>query len=140
MLPFNVTAVVLCDDIRFELNNKQILVGVYNGTIVVSSFPAEFPVCWWIQTFASEVGKFELDVQLIKDEKDILIKAEIGFEIHTKDWAVISLPRLPLQLHGPGRMKLQMKVKGDSEWTIIQELETRLGDVVGGSSIKRIAR
>jgi len=138
MLPFTVAAVVLCDDIRLEQNNKHILIGVYNGTIVVQNFPAVFPVCWWMQVLSNETGSFELDIQLVKDQRDTLLRASIGYEIHTKDWASISLPRIPLQIHGPGKLQLQMKKKAESDWTTVQELEIKQGDVVGGPPIQRI--
>jgi hypothetical protein len=138
MLPFKIAAVVLCDDIRLEQNNKHILIGVYNGTIVIPNFPAVFPVCWWIQVFSTETGSFELDIQLVKDQGDTLLRARIGYEILTNDWASISLPRVQLQIQGPGKLKLQMKKKAESDWITIQDLEIKQGDVVGGPPIQHI--
>jgi hypothetical protein len=139
MLPFKVSAVILCDDIRLEQNNKHILIGVYNGTIVVQDFPAEFPVCWWIQTLTNQTGKFEFDIRLIKDEKDTLLRVQVEFEIHTKGWAAMILPKVQLQLHGPGNLQLQMKTKSESDWITIQESEVRQGDIIGGPPIQRIS-
>jgi len=138
MLPFKVAAVVLCDDIRLEQNNKHILIGVYNGTILVQNFPAVFPVSWWMQVFSIETGSFELDIQLVKDPADTLFRAGIKYEIQTNDWASISLPRVPLQIHGPGKLQLQMKKKAESDWITVQELEIKQGDVVGGPPIQHV--
>ena len=138
MLPFKVSAVVLCDDIRLEQNNKHILIGVYNGTIVVQSFPTEFPVCWWIQALANQTGKFEFDIQLIKDEKDTLLRVKVGFEIQAKGWVAMSLPKVPIQLHGPGKLQLQMKAISEPDWITIQECEVRQGDIISGAPIQRI--
>ena len=57
MLPFKVVAAVLCDDIRQEQNSKHILIGVYNGGVIVPNFPAQLVVCWWLQVFPNEIGK-----------------------------------------------------------------------------------
>jgi hypothetical protein len=129
-LPFKVAAVVLCDDIRQEQNNKHILIGVYNGTIVVQEFPAQFQLSWWIQIFPTETGQFHLDIQLTKDERDILLRAGVGYDIREMDWASMVLPRISLQFHGPGKMQLQMKQKSESEWIIIQDFDVRRGTVI----------
>src|ERR1700732_5037144 len=138
MLPFKVSAVVLCEDIRVEQNNKYILIGVYGGTIVVQNFPAEFQVCWWIQILANQVGKFEFDIQLIKDEKDTLLRIKVEFEISTNGWAAMSLPKVPLQLHAPGKLQLQMKTKSEPDWITVQECEVRQGNIISGPPIQRI--
>jgi hypothetical protein len=129
-LPFKVTAVVLCDDIRLEQNNKHILIGVYNGTIVFPNFPAQVQVSWWMQIWTLETGQFPLDMQVIKDEKDILLRARVGFDIHENDWASLALPRIPLQFHGPGKIQLQMKQNSDLEWTGIQDFDVKQGSII----------
>jgi Family of unknown function (DUF6941) len=129
MLPFRVAAVVMCDDIRIEQNNKHILIGVYNGAIVVASFPAELQVCWWIQIFSDATGKIDLDLQLIKDEQAVLVRMEIGFETQDRNWAAMTLPKVPLQFRGPGHAKLQMKIKDGAEWTTVQEFAIKQGGV-----------
>jgi hypothetical protein len=129
MLPFNIEAAVLCDEIRQEANGKHILIGVYNGVIVVVDFPADLLVSWWIQVFPNKLGKFDLDIQLMKDGKDTLIKASVGFEMHIKDWAAMVLPKIPLQIHGPGKLQLQLKEKSEAKWSIVQTFEVRKGNV-----------
>lgn len=129
MLPFKVVAAVLCDDIRQEQNSKHILIGVYNGGVVVPSFPAQLIICWWLQILPNEVGKFEIDVQLIKDNKDVLVKAGIGIELIAKEWAAMALPKIPIQLHGEGHLQLQMKKTSESDWETIQQFDVRKGDI-----------
>jgi hypothetical protein len=141
MLPFKVAAVVLCDDIRVEQNNKYILIGVYNGTVVVPVFPSEFPVCWWMQIPPAEIGHYDLEIQLLKDKKDTMFKADIGFDIHSKEWASLTLPRIPLHLHGAGNAELQIKLKTDQTWTTVQEFEIKRGAVPGAvTALQRITR
>ena len=138
MLPFKVVAAVLCDDIRQEQNSKHILIGVYNGGVVVPNFPAEFAVCWWMQILPNEIGKFEIDVQLVKDNRDVLLKAGIGFEIHAREWAAMVLPRIPLQLYGEGHLQLQMKVHTESNWTTVQDFDVKKGNVNIGIPVQHI--
>jgi hypothetical protein len=129
MLPFSIEAAVLCDEVRQEVNGKYILIGTYNGIVVVADFPAQLQVSWWIQIFPKETGKFDLDIQLIKDGKDTIIKADLGYEVHAKDWAAMVLPKIPVPIHGPGKMQLQMKLKSEAKWSIVQTFEVRKGSV-----------
>jgi hypothetical protein len=34
---------IVCDDVRIENNGKEILIGVYNGTVIVDSVPTLLP-------------------------------------------------------------------------------------------------
>ncbi len=132
MLPFKVGSVVLCDDIRVEKNEKFILIGVYSGTVIVPGFPTEIGICWWIQNFPHEVGRFELEVQVIK-ETSTLVRGILGYEIRGKEWSAIPLPRTALHLQSPGIMKLQMKLKAGTEWTTIYEFDVKIGEVAGAT-------
>ena len=38
-MSFHVRSVIICDDVRFEMNRKEILIGVYVGGITVPAFP-----------------------------------------------------------------------------------------------------
>lgn len=132
MRQFSIEAAVLCDEVRQEVNGKHILIGVYNGTIVVPDFPATLAVSWWMQLFPKEIGIFHLDIQILKDGKDTLVKAAIGYEVHAKDWASMVLPKIPMQVHGPGKLELQMKDQKDEEWSVVHSFEVRKGNVVSG--------
>lgn len=131
MLPVRVAATVLCDDIRVEKNDKFFLIGVYSGSIIVPGFPTEIQVCWWIQILPLEIGRFELDLQVIKDDGSTLVRALFAFELSQKEWSAIPIPKTPLHLHGPGNLKLQMKLRADQEWTTINEFEVKQGLVPG---------
>jgi hypothetical protein len=129
MLPFKVHSVVLCDDIRIEQNNKFILIGVYTGSVVVPGLPAELLVSWWIQILPEKTGTFELELQLISPEKAILLKAMLGFEIRELDWSAIPLPKAPVHVQSAGELQLQMKLRTESEWTLIQTFAVKVSEL-----------
>ncbi len=131
MLPFKIAAVVACDDIRQEINNKAILIGVYSGTLVVPGFPADILIAWWIQLHADREGKYELEVRVLKDGNSTLLRAIIGMEVHTPGWSTLALPRAPLQLQAPGHLELEMRVKDAEKWDVISELDVKEGPVIG---------
>jgi hypothetical protein len=122
MLPFKVTAVVLCDDIRQEQNNKFILIGVYNGTIVVQDYPTETPVSWWIQVQPEKPGKFKINLRLTKEDSSTLLKGELGIELNSIGWSALAIPKVVLHLQNDGKLKLQLKLEEDEEWETIQEI------------------
>jgi hypothetical protein len=132
MLPFRVASVVVCDDIRVEQNNKFILIGVYTGNIVVGGFPAEIGLCWWIQFFVEELGRFDLEIQLVKDDGATLLRLGAGLELTEREWGVMSTPKLPLQIQRDGSFKLQMKKKDDSDWATINQFSVKIGNVPDG--------
>jgi hypothetical protein len=127
MLPFKVTTVVACDDIRMEQNNKAILIGVYNGTMVVPGFPSDILLAWWIQIRAEELGKHELEVRVLKDGNSTLLRASIAIEINAPGWSTLPLPRAPIQLQGPGHLELEMRIKDGGKWDVISELDINEG-------------
>lgn len=131
MLPFKITAVVACDDIRQEINNKAILIGVYSGSIVVPSFPADIGVAWWIQLNADKMGKYEVEVRVLKDGNSTLLRGILALDVHTPGWSTIALPRAPLQLQGPGHLELEIKLKDDQKWMSISEIDVMEGPVAG---------
>lgn len=40
---YRVRSVIICDDARQEINGKEILIGVYNDSIIFNQFPARWP-------------------------------------------------------------------------------------------------
>lgn len=131
MLPFKTSAVVQCDDIRVEQNGKFILIGVYTGTVVVTGFPAELATSWWIQLFPEKIGKFEIEIQVIKDDGASVLRGLFTYEVREISWAVLPIPRTPINLQSTGRFKLELRLKGDDKWTTIQEFQVVVGNVVG---------
>jgi uncharacterized protein DUF6941 len=127
MLPFKVHASVVCDDIRQEINNKFMLIGVYNGTVVTPGFPLDMLMTWWIQVFPEKLGSFELDIQLIKSDNSILRAGKFEVELKELEWSSFSLPRLPVQFQSPGRYKLQIKMPDEGQWQTVNEFDVKHG-------------
>jgi hypothetical protein len=129
MLPFKITAVVACDDIRQEINNKAILVGVYNGALVVPGFPADIAIAWWIQMKADTIGDYAMEARVLKDGNSTLLRAMLQVTVHTLGWSTLALPRAPLQLQGPGHLELEIRLKDAGKWDTISELDIVEGKI-----------
>ena len=61
--PVSFDYAVLCDDIRKEDNGKLILIGVYTGNILVSTFPAHLGAAAYLHGFATSHGDFPLEIR-----------------------------------------------------------------------------
>jgi hypothetical protein len=131
MLPFKVVAVVACDDIRIEQSNKAILIGVYNGGIMVPGFPADIILTWWIQIHSKEKGKHELEVRVLKDGNSTLLRAELGIDLQVIGWSNLILPKAPLQFQSPGHLELEMRLKSTQKWDTLARLDVQVGDATG---------
>ena len=132
MLPFKVAAVVACDDVRIEQNNKAILIGVYNGSMVVPGFPADIILSWWIQIHVEELAKHNLETRILKDGNSTLLRAELIIEIRDIGWSTIVSPKAPLQFQSPGHLELEMRTKGDTgKWDTLSKMEVREGAIIG---------
>lgn len=70
---------IYCDDIRHEVGNKQSLIGVYNGVLKVTSFPAVLPkLCIFFTAISPASDPFiEMTIRLYKD-KDAIIELPIS--------------------------------------------------------------
>jgi len=131
MLPFKINAVVACDDIRLELNNKAMLIGVYNGAMVVGGFPSDLRLAWWIQIFAEQPEKYDLEARVLKDGNSTLVRAQLVVDIKTSGWSSIILPPAPIQLQSSGRLDLEMRLKDAGKWDTIATVDVREGEVFG---------
>ena len=57
--------VLLCDDVRREINNKRSIMGNFSGDVLVSAFPAEIPLSFYIEYLPTgEDVDIGLEIQL----------------------------------------------------------------------------
>jgi len=60
-----VKAVIICDDIRKEVNGKAILIGVFATDILVFKLPATIGLSFWFECFTKEhANEFEVMITL----------------------------------------------------------------------------
>jgi uncharacterized protein DUF6941 len=56
--PFSIISTIICDDVRKEDNGKEILIGIFNDTMVIGSVPAvlaTFGIRFLVKTNTKEV-------------------------------------------------------------------------------------
>lgn len=64
MADFQCLSVLVCDDVRKEITNKEILVGVYSGNIQVPAMPASILLSFWFEMVSKKTGPYELTLRI----------------------------------------------------------------------------
>lgn len=127
MIAKEISAVIFCDDIRKEITNKDILIGVYGGDIVVPAFPAQFALALWIEMNPSEPGSREIAFRLSPgDAKPVELR--IGLSLSEHGPIGLSIPALPIPMEEPGEIRLE--VLEDGEWLLLKSKRVKRGPIV----------
>jgi hypothetical protein len=116
---FFIDSVLLCDDIRGEVNGKAILIGVYCGDIIVPKAPASLGLSLWLQGRAVE-GTSKVRISLESVSNSTAVVTDAGSLPNESTLApdesfLFALTRLMVQIAGPGHLSVRMKY-GDRDW------------------------
>lgn len=120
MSPFDISSVVLCDEVRQENNGKHILIGVYIHAVLVEDFPANLLLSVWIELKPKEVGNFTGQIRVIKDDESVLLRGKSQITVENLDPTSAQYSRLPLEFQAGGDYFFQWKW-GDNEWETVKE-------------------
>jgi hypothetical protein len=136
MSAFEFAATIVCDDVRKEVTNKEILIGVYSGDIVVPSFPAWLPIAFWIEANAKEVGHQEVDFRLtvLDNKPPMLIKA--GVRVNKLGPLSITISGIQILLEKEGVILLE--VKEGENWKALKSKDVIFGTISADSPIPRL--
>lgn len=121
----NFIAVVVCDDVRKEISNKEILIGVYGAELVVQSYPALINPSFWIQMLPLVPGEFNLEMRLIdQDEQHVFSINGVVRAPTDGDLASSQIGGQPFPVSSDLDLRFQAKVE-DSDWLTLRELRVR---------------
>lgn len=117
--PIDFVFALLCDDVRTEVTGKEIIIGVYSGNIMASSFPANMLLCIWAQYMPKRVGDVEIELRIVGPNSAQLAHMAAGLAIGKVQYSSLHTPQLPIQVQTPGDLSIQARVKG-SEWRTLR--------------------
>jgi hypothetical protein len=126
MLPVEINAVVMCDDIRRELTGKDILIGVYSGPMVVASFPAQVSSAFWLDVKPIEVGSAELEFRISLTGKEPA-ELKIAIDVHQIGNFALSLPTL--QIIAESEAEIILEIKDGDCWEILKTKAIIQGEI-----------
>lgn len=117
--------VVFCDDIRQEVNGKQILIGVYAGDIILQSFPATIGISGWI-SFAREsnvAAQIPIEFRIIDSNGRPLGYGSATLNLMaTGQQGAIALPAVAIIVQKPDTLTLELK-QYDEPWQKIGSID-----------------
>jgi hypothetical protein len=126
-------AVIVCDDVRKEANNKEILIGVYTGDIIVRKVPAWLPIAFWIETQAKQIGHHDLSFRLVVLDNEPPIPIKLGVKTDAIGPFSITIVGIQLLLEKEGNISLEVK-EGET-WRVLKSKRVIVGEVQGGYPI-----
>src|SRR5690242_20107827 len=100
---FSVGSVIICDDVRKEVSNKEILIGVYGGGILVPSFPVQIPMAVWMEITPEEIGHFEIDFKITLPGNPAEFQMRVILDVQTLgESTTIYTPSITCMVGKPG--------------------------------------
>lgn len=121
------SAALLCDEIRKEIGNKEILLGVYAGSILVQKLPVTLGLSLWILAQTSGKGELKLEFRAFGPDKDELFHVNgTSHFIESDEPSSFPLPRIPIEIEEEGWLEFQWKV-GKARWKTVLKKRVRLG-------------
>jgi hypothetical protein len=118
---------VFCDDIRREVNGKEILIGIYPADLLLPRFPAPVVLAIWVpfERVGNAQGKIPIEFRMLDatDNNRPIGYGSIEITLSgTTDTGSLSLPALAAMLNHPGKLIFQMK-QYDEPWQVVASLK-----------------
>ncbi len=121
MADFSLNAVIICDDVRREISQKDILVGVYGSAIVVSTLPTHINLAFWIEMEVHKKGLFELFLKLEfqNSSQNVEFRLGVNIENNTQPVAVFT-PQISCFVEREGQLRLLAKAAESGKYKLIK--------------------
>ncbi|MPZ39850.1 MAG: hypothetical protein GEU95_17680 [Rhizobiales bacterium] len=127
----NIRNVIICDDIRDEVGNKQSLMGIFGGDdIIVAAFPAAIHLAVFMQYFpapSEEDGRLTLQIELSQDES-LMARGTLDIDVKRSEPATIVMPRALATFKQESLFKVEVSLDGGPKQQIAQK-RVKLGDI-----------
>ena len=84
------TNIILCDDVRIEINKKLILIGVYSGDIIVAKLPYRLKLAVYLEYLPESAGEQEMFFKYTSgDDKHTLLHLKLLVAKHNVNSPII---------------------------------------------------
>ncbi len=120
-------AVILCDDIRREITNKDIIIGAYGGEVIVQTFPAQMTFALYIEYFPNHQGEQKIFLKLnLLGAGSALIT--VALDVKSNEPVILSLPGVRMQFPHEGELDISASVD-QVVWSTIKHKKIVQGEV-----------
>jgi hypothetical protein len=129
MADFKAEAVIICDEVRTEINGKSIIIGVYSGDIVMGGPPpGMLGLTFYIEFSLKNAGEHSLGFKVeVAGERVFETKSPKLVLTADQTWSVPVGPH-PIAIPATGALKLSMRLD-EGKWKLIKSKNVRTGTV-----------
>ncbi|MDZ5448932.1 hypothetical protein [Labrys sp. ZIDIC5] len=117
-----ITAIV-CDQVRFEVGSKLILIGCYHSVVGVPQLPAKVPLSWVVVADMPEIGSSKVVFEVLLDgRKKPLAQFDSEIEVTGPDYgALLPIPMIDVHVDRPSVVNLRGRVN-DGSWKSLKKV------------------
>ncbi|HEX4736761.1 MAG TPA: hypothetical protein VH331_04280 [Allosphingosinicella sp.] len=113
---FVINNALLCEDVRQEMNNKFIIIGVFSGDIILPIVPARVAISAYLDGRVKVRGKNSLHIRYSGPDPAKEMVIEAAFEaLHDSQQVTIPLPRGDVLMDQEGEFCIDISDDGN-EW------------------------
>jgi len=124
---------VICDEIRQEVTNKYMLIGVYVGDMVLPDFPSHAAISLWIQYRPDRLGEREISFRFngpSQEEGKLapFASMKVLASIDRLSDVAIPLQKMVFTADRPGEVSVEFS-EDNENWTEVNRLKVIRGEV-----------
>jgi hypothetical protein len=132
------SSVVLCEDVRHEVTDKLIMIGVFSGDIIVPAFPVTIQLSAWAELRSAPIGTTVVNLRIGLTDKPWVI-ASITLE-NQVDARPISFVVPPLQVFIEKDCEFILQVQNGEEYEDLRRKKIYLGAVPQAFTVSNVAQ
>lgn len=128
--------VLVCDDIRREINGKLILIGIYSDSIVVGAFPAALKLRYYVEYLLKEGAQAEVHFRISANGISPIASIDASIEVEgAATVAALDLPPTTITFKEATTLELSFSLDGET-WAVISSKRVIQGEVPGASPVE----
>lgn len=127
---------IICDDVRKEINGKEILIGVYVGEIIVQKIPAMLNLSVWIPFLGHSIGAAPIEFKVIgPHEVEYSQGAGQLNVVRTDLLGSMAIVGVVCHIQSAGTIKFMIRQAGIGDYQTVREIPVRAGRVQGAMQL-----
>jgi hypothetical protein len=131
-------AVLVCDDIRRDTSNKDIIIGVYSADIVMSSVPHWMTIAFYLEYLPSETGEQLVELRFGLTHMGLVA---VNIKIDAFDLAPVSMPVTGLQMliDREGELLIEASFDSKKTWQELKRKKIKVGQLPAATPLPTLS-
>lgn len=131
-------SVLVCDDVRRDTSNKDILIGVYSADIIVSQTPAWLTIALYVEYLPSELGEQKLTLRFGMVGAGLL-GADIGINVTEVNPVALPIGGIQMLVQGETDFVIEASLDDKKTWQELKRKKIRIGQPPTASPLPTFA-